>query len=116
MSEDFQISPEAQQMLMQIQTFQQQYQTIMMQKEALNAQKNEIDKALEELSKTDDGKEVYKAVGPILVKSGKKELETELKEKNETIELRLKNFDKQEEKIKEKIQELQEKMGSMLKK
>lgn len=110
-----QIPPAAQQILMQMQTFQQQGQAIMLQRETLTIQKMEIEKALEELAKAKEKEEVFKAVGPILVKSTKKELEKELKEKNEMIELRLKSFDKQEEKIKEKLMEGQQKLQGMLK-
>mgnify|MGYP000184110184 CR=1 FL=1 len=51
MSEQFKISPEAQQMIIQMQTLQQQMQTIMMQKDSVSMQKFELDKALEEVKK-----------------------------------------------------------------
>lgn len=105
----------AQQSLMQMQTFQQQHQAIAIQKEALSMQKLELEKALEELGKAKDGEEVYKAVGPILVKSTKSELNGELGERKETIDLRLNALDKQEDKIKEKLKELQGKLEAMLK-
>jgi len=105
----------AQQSLIQMQTFQQQHQAIAMQKEALSMQKLEIEKALEELGKAKDGEEVYKAVGPILVKSTKSELNRELGERKETIDLRLNALDKQEDKVKERLRELQGKLEAMLK-
>lgn len=108
------LPPAAQQLLLQMQTFQQQYQAAAMQKEGLMLQKLELDKALEELAKTKDGEEVYKAVGPILVKSTKAELVKELGEKKETAELRLKSIDKQEEKLKEKLKETQDKLQALL--
>jgi prefoldin beta subunit len=109
-----QLPPAAQQLLLQMQTFQQQYQAAAMQKEGLMLQKLELDKALEELTKTKDSEEVYKAVGPILVKSTKAELVKELGEKKETAELRLKSIDKQEEKLKEKLKETQDKLQALL--
>ena len=109
------LPPNAQQSLLQMQAFQQQYQGIAVQKEALTMQKLELEKALEELGKAKDGEEVYKAVGPILVKSTKTELHKELGERKETIDLRLNALDKQETKIKEKLQELQGKLESMFK-
>lgn len=111
---EMQLSPATQQLLMQMQTFQEQYQSIMIQKEAMKAQTIELDRALEELAKTKDGEEVYKAVGPILVKSTKTELVKEMKEKNEMIDVRLKSLDKQEEKLKEKLKEIQEKIQSSI--
>lgn len=107
------IPPQAQQLLVQMQTFQQQFQTIMMQKESFSIQKLEIEKALEELEKS-KGKEVYKAVGPILIKSTRDEMLKELREKQETIGVRLKSIDAQETKIREKMDELQAKLQEMM--
>jgi prefoldin beta subunit len=111
---EIKITPEAQQMLMDLQTFQQQMQTVMIQKESLSVQNIEIDKALEELKKTTT-EDVYKAVGPILIKSTKKELEKELSEKKETLDLRLKSLQKQEDRLKERLKSSQEKFEEFLK-
>jgi prefoldin beta subunit len=111
---ELKLTPETQQMLIELQTFQQQMQTVMMQKESLSIQKMELEKALEELKKA-TSEDVYKAVGPILIKSTKKDLDKELAEKNETIELRLKSLQKQEDRIKEKLKEVQGKFEEFLK-
>ena len=111
---EIKLSPEAQQVLMELQTFQQQMQTVLIQKESLNIQNMEIEKALEELSKIEHD-DVYKAVGPILIKSTKNELSKELKERKETIELRLKSLQKQENRLREKLKEYQEKFEDVLK-
>jgi len=111
---EIKITPEAQQILIELQTFQQQMQTIMIQKESLNVQSMEMDKALDELKKTTT-EDVYKAVGPILIKSTKKDLDKELSERKETIDLRLKSLQRQEDRIKEKLKEAQEKLEEFLK-
>jgi len=111
---ELKLTPEAQQILIELQTFQQQMQTVLLQKESLNIQSMELDKALEELKKATT-EDVYKAVGPILVKSTKKDLEIELVEKKETIELRLKSLQKQEDRIKEKLKDVQGKFEDFLK-
>lgn len=108
------LPPAAQQMLVQLQTFQQQYQTMALQRETLTIQKLELEKALEELSKTADKEDVFKAVGPVLVKSTKANLVKELTEKKETIEARLKTIEKQEGKLREKITETQSKLQAFL--
>ena len=108
------ITPEAQQTLLELQTFQQQMQTVLIQKETLNMQNMEIDKALEELGKVKD-EDVFKAVGPILIKSEKGKLKNELEEKKETIDLRLKSLQKQEARMKEKLEESQKKLEGILK-
>src|SRR3989338_5803963 len=106
---------EAQQLIVQMQAFQQQYQTLNMQREALSMQKIESEKALEELKKTKDKEDVFKIVGPVLVKSTKADLVKELSDKKEMTEMRLKNVDKQEEKLREKLKETQEKLEGMFK-
>ncbi len=109
------LPPEAQQLIMQMQAFQQQYQTLNIQREALSMQKIESEKALDELKKAKDKEEVFKIVGPVLVKSTKSELVKELGEKKETGELRLKSLEKQEERIREKLEEIQKKLEEYLK-
>lgn len=111
---EIKLTPETQQMLIELQTFQQQMQTIIMQKESLNIQNTEIARALEELKKSTT-EDVYKAVGPILIKSTKKDLDKELTEKKEIIDLRLKSLQKQEDRIKEKLKEVQGKFEEFLK-
>jgi prefoldin beta subunit len=111
---ELKITPEAQQILIDLQTFQQQMQTVMIQRESLSIQNMEIEKALEELKKATT-EDVYKAVGPILIKSTKKELEKEMGEKKETLELRLKSLQKQEDRLKEKLKASQEKLEEFLK-
>ena len=110
---EIKLSPEAQQILIELQTFQQQMQTVLIQKESLNMQNMEIEKALEELKKTEH-EDVYKAVGPILIKSTKKDLDKELTERKETIDLRLKSLQKQENRLKDKLKESQEKFEEIL--
>lgn len=108
------ITPEAQQVLMELQALQQQLQTVLIQKETLNIQNMEIDKALEELGKVKN-EDVFKAVGPILIKSEKGKLTKELNEKKETIDLRLKSLQKQETRMKERMEESQKKLEDILK-
>jgi len=115
MTEVLKISPEAQQTLMQMQTFQQQMQTMSYQKETLKFQKIEAERALDELKKLKDKDEIFKAVGPILVKTKKADIEAELKEKMETSDVRMKAIEKQEDKIKDKLEEIQKKLEVLLK-
>jgi prefoldin beta subunit len=84
------------------------------QKESLIIQKLELDKALDELAKAADKEEVFKAVGPILIRSTKSALSGEMTEKKEMVETRLKSVDAQEKKLREKINEIQGRLQSML--
>lgn len=100
---------EMEQLLGQAQIYQQQIQTIMAQKTALTMELNEIKKALEELEKTTE-KHVYKLSGPLMIRVGMKDIKKEMTEKEDTIKLRVKTFEKQELKLKERIEGLREKL------
>lgn len=108
------LSQEAQQTLMSLQISQQQLQNVMAQKEGLKMQEMEIDRALEELKKSKDD-DVYKAVGPILIKTAKKDLEKELGDRQETGKIRLKSLENEETQLKERMETQQKKLQEMLK-
>jgi prefoldin beta subunit len=108
------LPPAAQQLLVQMQTFQQQYQMIAVQRESLAVQKMELDRAVEELSKTGDKEEVFKAVGPILIRSTKAALLKEMNEKKETADARLDSLESQMKKLREKMAEAQTKLQALM--
>ncbi|MBW3023207.1 prefoldin subunit [Candidatus Woesearchaeota archaeon] len=89
--------------IQQLQTMEHNLQQLLMQKQAFQAQLLEVESAQEEIKKSET---VYKVVGGIMLKSEKKDVESELKEKNETLLLRIKNTEKQEETVKEKLKSL----------
>ena len=99
------VSEQLQQIVAQFQAYQQQLQMVSTQKEALNIQLLEAGKALEELAKPakDD---VYKAVGPVLVKVSRQDAKADLDSKKELILLRIKTLEKSEAKLKERLEEL----------
>jgi prefoldin beta subunit len=101
---------QAQTLLGQAQVYQQQMQSILAQKEALKLQQLEIRKALEEIAKSKEP-HVFKASGPILIKTSKDDVRTEMTEKDEFIITRLQTLDRSEKKVKEKIDELREKLS-----
>ena len=90
----------------------QQLQTLMMQKQSLTIQTREIEKALEHLEIASD--DVYRSVGPILVKTPKADVKGQLEEEKEEIDLKIKALDSQEKKLKEKLKENQEKIQGMM--
>jgi prefoldin beta subunit len=97
----------------QLQILEQNLQNFSMQKQSFQAQLLEIDNAIEELSK--NKKESYKIIGPIMVLTPAEELKKDLESRKEVVELRVKNFEKQEEKIKEKAEKLQEEVMKKIK-
>ncbi|MDO5825385.1 MAG: prefoldin subunit beta [Methanosphaera sp. rholeuAM130] len=103
-----------QEQLNQFQQLQQQAQAIAMQKQTVDIQMNETKKALDELSKTDDDREIYKTAGPLLIKTTKSESESDLKDSVEMLELRKKTIEKQEKRITSKLEELQTNLQSAM--
>jgi len=97
------------QILGQAQLYSQQIQTVAAQKAALTMELHEIKRALEEVKKAKE-KFVYKLSGPILIKVDSDELVKDFDEKETMVNLRLKTLEKQELRLKEKIEELRTRM------
>lgn len=95
-----------------VQAKNQMLQNIMMQKQTMMMQSKELEQALDAIEKNDD--EIYKAVGPILIKSTKEDVKNELSEKKEDIDIKVKSIERQEKKMTEHIKESQKTLQSML--
>jgi prefoldin beta subunit len=104
---------EAEEFLQQFQIQNQQLQMVMAQKQNLVIQNKEIEKAMEELEKS-ESEDVYKSVGPILVKSDKKTLIKELGDNKEETDIKIKALESQEKKLKEKMKNAQEKLQNLV--
>ena len=81
----------------------------------MELQMKEVERALEEVEKLDADAEVYKSVGGILIKSEKTKVGEELKERKETLDLRIKTLQRQEEKIQSRLKEMQAQIQDELK-
>jgi prefoldin beta subunit len=79
------------------------------QKQQLSFQKEVMQASIDELKKTKEDS-VFKVVGNILVKKGRKEMEDELTERKESVELRLKTLQKQEEAALKKLNSIRAEM------
>lgn len=97
------VSKDTEKKIEQLQLYEQSLQNFLVQKQQFQMQLIEIESALKELETTN---EAYKLVGNIMVSSKKEDLKKELLSKKETIELRIKTFEKQESQIKEKSNKL----------
>ena len=98
-----------------LQQLQQNLQAIMMQKQQIELEIVETDRALEELGKTTTADSIYKAAGPLLIKSEKDTVEKELSEKKELANTRVMVLGKQESRVKENLKEVENKINQMLK-
>lgn len=86
-----------------------QLQMLSNQKMQMSSALKEIQGALEELDKVKKGANVYKNVGSLLVQvKDTKALVVELKEKEETLDVRVNQLEKQEKVLNEKFVTLQE--------
>ena len=110
-----QIPPQIQHQLAQFQQIQQQVQALASQRLQMELQLKEMEKAAEELEKLAPEAEVYKSIGSILIRSEKAKLAAELKEKRDTLDLRMKTLQRQEEKFQARLKEMQTKIQEALK-
>lgn len=107
------LPPQVQSLVGQLQQVQQQLQLVISQKSQVEALIKETKEALEELQKT-ESQEAYKVVGNVLVKMKKEDIEKDLSEKLETYEVRKNVLERQENKLRERFADLQEKLKSIL--
>ncbi|MEM0023685.1 MAG: prefoldin subunit beta [Thermofilaceae archaeon] len=87
---------------------------IAINRQQLQAQLTEVDEALKELSTVDDSHPVYKIVGTIIVLKSKSSVVNELNNLKETIEIRIKTLEKQEDLLKKQLEELEKKLARKL--
>ncbi|MDR2830795.1 MAG: prefoldin subunit beta [Methanobrevibacter sp.] len=101
------IPQQIQDQITNFQKLQQQAQAVTVQKRNIEIQIQETKTAFEELKKTDSDATVYKTAGSLLIKVKQDEMTEKLKENIETLELREKTVSRQEEKVLNKLQEMQ---------
>ncbi|MFH1682206.1 MAG: prefoldin subunit beta [Candidatus Woesearchaeota archaeon] len=96
----------------QLHLLQQNMQNILLQKQQLQRQSAELESALKELVSSP---QAYKILGNIMVSADKENLTKDLQERAEVTKLRLKSFERQEEALKKKTEEIQEKVLANIK-
>ncbi|HET9773836.1 MAG: prefoldin subunit beta [Nitrososphaeraceae archaeon] len=115
MSQENELPPWLKEQISRLQQLQQNLQAIMMQKQQIELEIVETDRALEELNKTKHSDSIYKAAGPLLVKTEKDSVEKELSEKKELANTRVMVLGKQESRVKENLKEVENKINEMIK-
>lgn len=101
------MTPETQEKIKQLQTYEQQLQQLAAQKQQIESSIFEYENAITESEKAPTA---YKIVGTIMVEKNKEDLKKDLSEKKELAEVRLGSIEKQEKQIREKAQALQEEL------
>ena len=89
-------------------------QQLLLQKQNLQLQLIEVDNALGELAKKP--KQVFKVTGSIMVESKREDVEKELTLRKEIVDVKLKNINKEEDRLKKKAKEAQSQVLSKMKK
>ncbi len=104
------LPPQIKNQLAQLQQIQQQAQAIAVQKNQVEINLKETELALEELAKLDNDAVVYRAIGDLLIKTERDKTAESLKEKKDTLDLRLQTLARQEERAQKRFQQLQEQL------
>ena len=105
-----QIPPALQQQIKKFQELQMQLNDLRAVITQLEQQIREIDRSLKELEKLQHDDIVYKYVGAILIKTNIEDVKKELIDGKETMELRLKTYNKQFENAKTQLTSLRDKI------
>jgi prefoldin beta subunit len=100
-----------------LQQLQQNLQAIMMQKQQIEIEMAEIDRALEELKKIESTSNslIYKFAGPLLIRADREGVQKELEDKKELSNTRSMVLGKQENRVKENLKEVENKINQMIK-
>jgi len=93
----------------ELQIIDQNLYSLAQQKQAFQSQLMEVESAMAELETSSTA---YKIIGNLMVKKDKESLKKELQQKKDVLDIRLKNIDKQEEKLKERHSALQKEISS----
>ena len=110
------MSPKLQNQIAQYQQIQQQLQMIMAQRNQYSLQLEEVERALEELGKAKPETPVYRNVGSLLIKVEKPEdLKKELDEMKDTLGIKVKSMERQENQLKERFGALRSELQTALK-
>jgi prefoldin beta subunit len=104
------LPPQIKNQLAQLQQIQQQAQAIAVQKNQVEINLKETELALEELEKLEPEAVIYRAIGDLLIKSDRDKTKESLKEKKDTLDLRLQTLARQEERVQKRFQQLQEQL------
>lgn len=109
------LPPQVQNQVAQLQELQNQHQATLQQKQQLESRVRELKRSLEELEEAGEDSPIFRSVGGLLIKvDDRDDLIDELEEEKETMSVRLNQVKKQEERVKDKIDQLQSNLQQAL--
>jgi len=106
--------PEIEERVAKLQDIQDQLRLILIRKQQLQLQLVESQSALEEVEKLSDDCEIYKTAGYVMFKSSKSKILEELRDKRDTLELRIKTLEKQEGLLRKQFEDLRREVNRLL--
>ena len=109
------VPPWLKEQLERYEQLQQNLQSVLVQKQQVDLEIIEISKALEELNKSADDVKVYKSAGTVMVSSNKAVVVKDLTESKDLSNTKITVLNKQEERLKESLKEVQEKLDETMK-
>jgi prefoldin beta subunit len=110
------IPPKLQNQIAQYQQIQQQLQMVMAQRNQYSLQLEEVERALDELGKSKPETPIYRNVGSLLIKVEKMDdLKKELDEMKDTLGIKVKSMERQENQLKERFNALRTELQTALK-
>ncbi len=108
------MSPKVQNQIQQLQQVQQQLQTVLSQKAQYEIEIRETRRADEELADLSADATVFQSVGTVMMQKPKEAVSASLKEKVETLELRVKQLERQEQMLQGRFETLQNQVRQAL--
>lgn len=96
-----------------LQLLENQLQNFLSQKQHAQIEMNEIDNALEEIDGAKED-EVYKIISGAMIKSNKKTVEQELKEKKKKLTMQISSMEKQEKLLEKNAGELKKEIDAAM--
>lgn len=108
------LPPEAQEKIEELQDLQETAQQVAIQKQQAETTLNETKTALDQLDDIDEDTNMYQEVGELLVQTEYDEAAESLEEKSDSLEIRVETLEKQESRVEEKFEELQQELQQLL--
>ena len=90
--------------IQEVQFLEQNIQNLFFQKQAFQMELTETQSALNEIENSQE--DAYKLIGQLMIKISKSKIKEELSEKNQILNLKIKNLEKQEKFFSEKLEQI----------
>jgi prefoldin beta subunit len=110
-SEDIsKLPPQVQERLLRMQQLQQTLQSVLTQKQQVELELTEIGQASSEVEKLTEDAVIYKSAGSLMIKAEKTKVTGELNERKELLNTRATVLQRQEERLRSQLKDLQTKL------